>query len=188
MDQIFCWFWPRKELEIVRLLFWIFFICRALLRIISLLVGICCCIACPVIDWSPLQLWFLIPCMIILYFLQIKLGQRSEAKDGKSLVAALEDLEWRSDLPNWKAPNISTRNYSWTWVKLSCGITLDTPSQGYKNKRNDHLLRKLLIVRQILLVSTLKNLTTVWRICVLTLGCKGLSRIFSPVLQSLWSF
>ena len=33
----------------------------------------------------------------------------------------------------------------------------------------------LLIVRQILLVSTLKNvLRTVWRICILTLGCKGL--------------
>ena len=32
-----------------------------------------------------------------------------------------------------------------------------------------------MIVRQILLVSTLKNvLRTVWRICILTLGCKGL--------------
>ena len=36
-------------------------------------------------------------------------------------------------------------------------------------------VRKLLIVRQILLVSTLKNVRrTAWRICILTLGCKGL--------------
>ena len=46
---------------------------------------------------------------------------------------------------------------------------------GYENKRSDHQLRKFLIVKQILLVSTLKNvLRTVWRICILTLGCKGL--------------
>ena len=35
-----------------------------------------------------------------------------------------------------------------------------------------------MIDKQILLVSTLKNvLRTVWRICILTLGCKGLNKI-----------
>ena len=48
------------------------------------------------------------------------------------------------------------------------------------NEKNDHQVRKLLIVRQILLVSTLKNiLRTVWRICILTLECKGLRPTFS---------
>ena len=35
--------------------------------------------------------------------------------------------------------------------------------------------KKLLIIKQILLVCTLRNVfSTVWRICILTLGCNGL--------------
>ena len=43
-------------------------------------------------------------------------------------------------------------------------------------KGNDHQLKKLSIVKQILYVSTLGNVwRTVWRICIMMLGCKGLS-------------
>ena len=45
-------------------------------------------------------------------------------------------------------------------------------------KWNDHQLKKLSIVKQILLVSTLGNVETVWRIRILMLGYKGLSVIF----------
>ena len=39
-----------------------------------------------------------------------------------------------------------------------------------------------MIVKQILLVSTLENvLRTVWRICILMLGCKGLTNRFHAV-------
>ena len=42
-------------------------------------------------------------------------------------------------------------------------------------KGNDHQLKKLLIVKQILLVTTLGNVwRTVWRICMLISGCIGL--------------
>ena len=38
----------------------------------------------------------------------------------------------------------------------------------------DHQFKKLAVLKQILLVSTLGNvLETVWRICILMLGCKG---------------
>ena len=43
-----------------------------------------------------------------------------------------------------------------------------------QNKRNDHQLKKLLIVKQILPVSTLGNVKRiVWRMWILMLGCKG---------------
>ena len=46
---------------------------------------------------------------------------------------------------------------------------------GHENKGNDHLLDKLLIIKQILLDSTTGCLwRTVWRLCILMLGCKGL--------------
>ena len=46
------------------------------------------------------------------------------------------------------------------------------------NAINDHQLSKLLIVRQIRLESILKFVQrTVWRICTLTLGVKGLSEV-----------
>ena len=45
-----------------------------------------------------------------------------------------------------------------------------------REKGNDHQLKRLLIVKQILLVSTLGNeKRTVWRIYTLMLGCKGLT-------------
>ena len=45
-----------------------------------------------------------------------------------------------------------------------------------REKGNDHQLKRLLIVKQILLVSTLGNVKrTVWRIYTLMLGCKGLT-------------
>ena len=45
-----------------------------------------------------------------------------------------------------------------------------------REKGNDHQLKRLLIVKQILLVSTLGNVQrAVWRIYALMLGCKGLT-------------
>ena len=42
---------------------------------------------------------------------------------------------------------------------------------------DDHQLKQLLIVKQILLVSLFGNVQrTVWRICILMLVCKGLIR------------
>ena len=58
-------------------------------------------------------------------------------------------------------------------------ITLESHIKVTRIKKKDHWLRKLLIVWQILLVSTLTNiLRTVWRICTLTLGCKGLKLLY----------
>ena len=51
---------------------------------------------------------------------------------------------------------------------------------GQENKENDHQLKKLMIVEQILLVGTSKNVwRTVRRIWLLMLGCKGLIFNFS---------
>ena len=55
-------------------------------------------------------------------------------------------------------------------------------------KGSDHRLKKLLIVKQILLVSALQNVwRTVWRILMLMIGCKGLkcSRRVNNQKQSL---
>ena len=55
-------------------------------------------------------------------------------------------------------------------------------------KGSDHQLKKLLIVKQILLVSALQNVwRTVWRILMLMIGCKGLkcSRRVNNQKQSL---
>ena len=55
-------------------------------------------------------------------------------------------------------------------------IIPESQVKGHKKKGNDHQLKKLLIVIQILLFSTLGNVSrTVWRICLLILGCKGLN-------------
>ena len=44
------------------------------------------------------------------------------------------------------------------------------------NIGNDHQVKKLLIVKQILIVSTVENvMRTVWRMYILILGCKGLT-------------
>ena len=46
---------------------------------------------------------------------------------------------------------------------------------GHNNRGNDHQLKKLLNVKQILPVSTTGNVwRTVWRICMLMLGCSCL--------------
>ena len=55
-------------------------------------------------------------------------------------------------------------------------ILLHVKTSNFKG--NDHQPKKLLIVKQIFLVSTLGNVETVWRIRILMLGCKGLSVIF----------
>ena len=62
------------------------------------------------------------------------------------------------------------------WVQVY--LTLLPRDQGHENKGNDHPL----IVKQILETSTLRNIKrTVWRICMLMLGCKGL--ILTCVVQ-----
>ena len=46
--------------------------------------------------------------------------------------------------------------------------------KGHENKGNDDQVQKVLIVKQILLSSTIGNVwTTVWRICKLISGFKG---------------
>ena len=53
--------------------------------------------------------------------------------------------------------------------------TAESFIQDHENKGNNHQLKRLLIVKQILLVNTLGNVwRTVWRIYILMLGCKGL--------------
>ena len=48
--------------------------------------------------------------------------------------------------------------------------------KGHENKGNDHQLKNVLIVKQMLLVSTLgKVWKTVWRLCILMLGYYGLT-------------
>ena len=62
---------------------------------------------------------------------------------------------------NLISPAIPPLNHTWR-------------SQEYKGY--DHQLKKLLIVKQIHLVSTLRRIWwTVWRICTLMLGCKELN-------------
>ena len=52
--------------------------------------------------------------------------------------------------------------------------------KGHEKIGNDHHLRLLSIVKQILLVSSIRNVQrTVWRICILMLGCKGLRQTFA---------
>ena len=47
--------------------------------------------------------------------------------------------------------------------------------KGKKNNRNDHQPKMLLSVKQILLFSILEYVQrTIWRICILMLGCQGL--------------
>ena len=63
----------------------------------------------------------------------------------------------------WPAPNFSLPYYG--WIKY----------EGQENKGADHQLKKPLIVGQILHVGIVENAKrTVWRICILILGCKEL--------------
>ena len=51
--------------------------------------------------------------------------------------------------------------------------------KGHEKIANDHHLRRLLIVKQILLVSSIRNVQrTVWRICILMLGFKRVKANF----------
>ena len=57
-------------------------------------------------------------------------------------------------------------------MRDSCGISLYsvTPESNIKvvTEKEDYQLKKLLIVKQILLVSTIRNVQrTLWRICIL---------------------
>ena len=55
-------------------------------------------------------------------------------------------------------------------------------TQDHKNKGNHYKLKKLLIVKQTLLVSTLGGVQrTVWRIRIPMLGCKGLTKFHHNV-------
>ena len=66
----------------------------------------------------------------------------------------------------WPASNFSLQYH--LWIKY----------YGHWNNGNDHQLKKLLIVKQILLISTTGNIwRTVWRICILIVACKGLSHL-----------
>ena len=66
----------------------------------------------------------------------------------------------------WLASNFSLPHHP--WIKL----------KGQENKVADHRLKKLLIVTQILQVGILGNVQrTVWRICILMLGSKGLTLV-----------
>ena len=62
---------------------------------------------------------------------------------------------------------------------------------GHENKGNDPQFKKLLIVKQILLVRTIGNVKrTMWRMWILMIGCKGLNFKFvicNPCYSSLSS-
>ena len=79
----------------------------------------------------------------------------------------------------WLASNFSLQYQH--WIAHQC----------HENKGNDHQIKKLLIVRQILLVSTFVNVQrTVWRICILMLGCRWLRHHvchhpINPILESI---
>ena len=65
----------------------------------------------------------------------------------------------------WPASNFSLQYHHW--------IT----HQCHENEGNDHQLKKLSIIRQIVLVSTLVTVQrAVWRMWILMLGCKGLKK------------
>ena len=71
--------------------------------------------------------------------------------------------------------NLGLHSLSQIFVSLSNCMLLDYLyyKLGHENKGNDH---QLLIVKQILLVSTLGYVwRAVWRIYILMLGCNGLS-------------
>ena len=62
----------------------------------------------------------------------------------------------------------------WLASNLFLQNTPGSNKKTNKNEGDDPKLKKLLIDKQLLLVSTLENVwRAVWRICILTLGCKG---------------
>ena len=83
----------------------------------------------------------------------------------------MDRWDWRLT-ENWRALQVCrlcpASNFS---LQYQLWITY----KGHENKRNDRILKNILIAKQILPASSLKNVwRTVWRICTLTLGCKGL--------------
>ena len=74
---------------------------------------------------------------------------------------------------NWLIKPLTPKN---DWHLISpYNITPKSNTKVTRIKENDHQLKTLLIVKQILLVSTLVNVQrSVWRICILMFGCKGL--------------
>ena len=64
---------------------------------------------------------------------------------------------------------LSLPSYNLKWIFSSFSYNITPESQDLKE--HDHQLRKLLIVKQILLLSTIGNVKrSVWRICILMLG------------------
>ena len=60
---------------------------------------------------------------------------------------------------------------------MASTFSLQTHSYGHESQGNDHQLKKLLIVKQILFVSASGNVKRpVWRMCVLMLECKRFKR------------
>ena len=95
---------------------------------------------------------------------------------------------------------IDAANLDWTWIKtFSCSLTLKPRRsdrhlislnniiykmkyKGHKKNGNDHqLTRRSMVTKQILYVSVLRHVwRTVWRICMMMLGCTGLRNTTSP--------
>ena len=93
-----------------------------------------------------------------------------DLKPNRLLVKLTHKKLWLTFNPwEWQASNFSLQYQHWITHKCQ------------ENKSNYHQLKKLLIIRQILLVSTLVNVQrTAWRIWILMLGCNGLIGIFLP--------
>ena len=66
--------------------------------------------------------------------------------------------------------------YEWPQCNFSLQHHARVSHKGREIKGNDHQLKNLLILKQILLVSPLGNVKRAeWRIYILMLGCKGLN-------------
>ena len=73
---------------------------------------------------------------------------------------------------------IILNSYKWLGSHFSLQYHPWIKHLGQENIENDHQRKKLLIVKQTVLVSALGNAQrTVWRICILMLGCEGLSEL-----------
>ena len=94
-------------------------------------------------------------------------------------------LSWQKGILSQLCNSISTL---WSLGVTSIQFLLTISPLKVTRKGSDHRLKKLLIVKQILLVSALQNVwRTVWRILMLMIGCKGLkcSRRVNNQKQSL---
>ena len=94
-------------------------------------------------------------------------------------------LSWQKGILSQSCNSILTL---WSLRMTSIQFLLTISPLKVTRKGSDHRLKKLLIVKQILLVSALQNVwRTVWRILMLMIGCKGLkcSRRVNNQKQSL---